>query len=138
MAKCQTDSYFSRASGARSLLEACLLAPNCHTFVLWGFTDDFSWIPSFRPGFGAALPFDEAYQPKPGHFAMAETLADPPSGPACSTFTQQAAAQAVFDSGVLGAPLLDPDGDGVACETLPVAAPSPTTTVPTVVPNCTG
>ncbi len=129
-----------QASVYRSLLQACLLAPNCHTFVLWGFTDNFSWIPSFRPGFGAALPFDEAYQPKPAYFALAETLADPPTGPACSNFATQAGAQVAFDSGTLGAPLLDPDGDGLACETLSGAV-TPSTisnTPPVVVPVFTG
>ncbi len=36
----------------------------------WGITDDHSWIPSFFSGYGAALPFDEAYRPKPARRAM--------------------------------------------------------------------
>ena len=43
--------------------------------VMWGFTDKYSWIPSFRPGYGAALPFDAAYQPKPAYFAIRDALA---------------------------------------------------------------
>jgi endo-1,4-beta-xylanase len=38
--------------------------------VTWGFTDRYSWIPSFRPGYGAALPFDADYQAKPAYDAM--------------------------------------------------------------------
>ncbi len=124
-----------QASVYRALLQACLLAPNCHTFVMWGFTDTYSWIPALRPGYGAALPFDEQYQPKPAYAAMADTLANPPGPPSCAAYRTQPEAQAAFASGILGAPLLDPDGNGVACESLPVPTTVP---VPSVVPAFTG
>jgi endo-1,4-beta-xylanase len=120
-----------QASVYRSMLEACLLAPNCHTFMTWGFTDKYSWIPSFIPGYGAALPFDEDYQPKPAYAAMVATLTSPPKAPSCDVYPDRAAAQKAFASGVLGAPLLDPDGNGVACET--VSYPVASTTAPTTV-----
>lgn len=124
------ESLADQASMYRGILSACLLAPNCHTFVTWGFTDKYSWIPAFRPGYGAALPFDELYQPKPAYDALSATLANPPVGPACTGFTNQPDAQAALDSGVLGAPLLDPDGDGVACsgQAPSTSAPTPTAT----------
>jgi len=126
-----------QASVYRSVLEACLLAPNCHTFMTWGFTDKYSWIPSFVPGYGAALPFDEQYQPKPAYAAMAATLSTPPVAPSCTAFPDRAAAQKAFDSGVLGAPLLDPDGDGIACANLPAVA-APVAAPATVEPAPTG
>jgi len=52
------------------LLATCLAAPKCKTFVSWGFTDKVSWIPSAFPGYGAALPFDQNYNPKPAYFGL--------------------------------------------------------------------
>jgi endo-1,4-beta-xylanase len=46
----------------------------CAALLTWGFTDKYSWIPSFRPGSGAALPFDADYQPKPAYYAMQRAL----------------------------------------------------------------
>jgi endo-1,4-beta-xylanase len=34
----------------RAYLDACLVVANCNTFVTWGFTDKYSWIPQFFPG----------------------------------------------------------------------------------------
>lgn len=120
------EKLADQASVYRSVLQACLLAPTCDTFFTWGVTDRYSWIPTQRPGFGAALPFDEQYQPKPAYDALVATLQSPPSAPTCSQYADQGAAQAAFDAGVLGAPLLDPDGDGVACASLPSGEQTPT------------
>jgi endo-1,4-beta-xylanase len=57
-----------------ALLQVCLEAENCTAFITWGFTDKYSWIPSFNEGYGTALLFDAAYQPKPAFFALQETL----------------------------------------------------------------
>jgi endo-1,4-beta-xylanase len=54
---------------------ACVAAPNCHTFLVWGFTDRYSWIPSFFPGYGAADLYDVEYRPKPAFGALAAALA---------------------------------------------------------------
>jgi endo-1,4-beta-xylanase len=43
----------------------------------WGVTDDHSWIPAFFSGYGAALPFDENYRPKPAVAAMIKALNEP-------------------------------------------------------------
>lgn len=68
------DSYKSQANIHRKMLRACLDAPNCTAFITWGFTDKHSWIPRFFGGFGAALPFDEQYNPKPAYEAMSQEL----------------------------------------------------------------
>ncbi len=49
--------------------------PSAVMFQTWGFTDRYSWIPGFYPGYGAALLFDENYVPKPAYHAVAEVLA---------------------------------------------------------------
>jgi len=60
----------------RDMLQVCLSADNCTGFVLWGFTDSHSWIPDFFQGCGAALIFDEAYDPKPGCNALMDVLGE--------------------------------------------------------------
>jgi len=58
------------------ILAACLAAKGSPVtaFLTWGFTDGHSWIPSFFPGYGAALPFDRDYRPKPAYFALQAAL----------------------------------------------------------------
>lgn len=59
----------------RGVLDTCLAQPACVGFQTWGFTDKHSWIPGFYPGYGAALIFDENYDPKPAYGALADRLA---------------------------------------------------------------
>jgi endo-1,4-beta-xylanase len=58
----------------RSLLGVCLANSNCKSFVTWGFTDAFSWVPGFFTGFGASLPYDAQYQKKPAYAGLQEAL----------------------------------------------------------------
>lgn len=58
-----------------NVLGACLAVSRCRTFVTWGFTDKYSWIPGALPGFGDALPFDASYAPKPALAALRARLA---------------------------------------------------------------
>jgi endo-1,4-beta-xylanase len=55
-------------------MQTCLSAKNCNAFVLWGFTDRYSWIPDAFPGYGSALIFDGSYAPKPAYTALLEAL----------------------------------------------------------------
>jgi endo-1,4-beta-xylanase len=57
------------------VLRACLAAPNCHTFNMWGFTDRHSWVPQHIAGYGAATPSDIHLRPKAAWQALQETLA---------------------------------------------------------------
>jgi endo-1,4-beta-xylanase len=61
----------------RSLLHYVLhFFPKCPAMLTWGFTDRYSWIPSFfNYTRGDALPLDNLYQPKPGYLQMQEELA---------------------------------------------------------------
>ena len=64
-----------QAEDYASVVRACRSTPRCVGVTTWGITDDRSWIPSFFSGYGAALPFDEAYRPKPAVAAIIEAFA---------------------------------------------------------------
>lgn len=68
------EQLATQAEGFHDLARLCLTEPNCHGLVFWGFTDRHSWIPDFRPGWGASLPLDESYQPKPAYEAVSDAL----------------------------------------------------------------
>ena len=57
------------------LAAMCVQQPNCKLFQTWGFTDKYSWIPSFYPGQGWALLWDASYQKKPAYAAVHDALA---------------------------------------------------------------
>jgi endo-1,4-beta-xylanase len=57
-------------------LQVCLDEPSCTAFVMWGFADCHSWIPSSFSGWGDALVFDDDYAPKPAYGALCDILAD--------------------------------------------------------------
>ncbi len=61
----------------RSMLNYCLhFSPNCKAMLTWGFTDRYSWIPTYRyDKEGAALPLDWLYLPKPAYWQMQEVMA---------------------------------------------------------------
>ncbi len=64
----------AQAHTYQRLLQTCLETSHCTAFVMWGFTDKYSWIPSFYDGYGKALIFDENYQPKPAYHAIHDLL----------------------------------------------------------------
>lgn len=64
----------AQATTYQNVLAACQVAPNCTGFLTWGFSDAHSWIPSTYPGYGAALPLDANYQPKPAYAALSGNL----------------------------------------------------------------
>jgi endo-1,4-beta-xylanase len=72
-----SDALATQASLYQAAIDACLAVPRCHTFVMWGFTDRYSWIPSTYPGLGDALIFDRSYQPKPAYDALRQRLNKP-------------------------------------------------------------
>lgn len=53
---------------------ACLSVARCKTFVMWGYTDGDSWIPTTFPGFGDALVFDADLRPKPAYESLCAVL----------------------------------------------------------------
>jgi endo-1,4-beta-xylanase len=64
----------AQANVYANVLEVVLNQPACLGFQMWGFTDKYSWIPGFYPGYGAALIFDENYQRKPAYYALLADL----------------------------------------------------------------
>ena len=53
-----------------AILEGCISADNCDTFVMWGLTDRWSWVPDTFPGEGVATLFDTKGAPKPAHESL--------------------------------------------------------------------
>ncbi|MFI9242434.1 endo-1,4-beta-xylanase [Streptomyces sp. NPDC053086] len=77
-----------QAADFKSVVAACAAVTRCVNVTVWGFTDADSWVPGTFPGYGAATPYDENYQPKPAYYGIAEALGGsgttpPPTG-ACS------------------------------------------------------
>jgi endo-1,4-beta-xylanase len=66
-----------QAEAYRQAMLFCVRQKNCKSFLTWGFTDKYSWIPGFFKGTGDALPFDAAFRPKPAYQALLESLAIP-------------------------------------------------------------
>jgi endo-1,4-beta-xylanase len=58
----------------RDMLSAFLAAKNSKAFIMWGFTDHFSWIPSSFPGWESGLIFDKLYQPQPAYTTLNSLL----------------------------------------------------------------
>ena len=68
--------YQIQANDYRNMLQIALENDSCNTFMMWGFTDKHSWIPSFFPGYDDALIFDRNYEPKPAYNALLNLLKD--------------------------------------------------------------
>ena len=68
------EKLAAQATVYAELLDACVSSKACKAFVLWGFTDKYSWVPGSFPGFGSALIFGSAYEPKPAYWSLLETL----------------------------------------------------------------
>ncbi|GAA2890388.1 beta-xylanase [Actinoplanes cyaneus] len=69
-----TAKVQAQAEGFGLLLRACLIAKNCVSYTVWGFTDKYSWVPGVFEGEGSATPFDENLQPKPAYDTLRETF----------------------------------------------------------------
>lgn len=69
----------AQATTYSSILTTCLQHPTCTAFQTWGFTDKYSWIPGATNNqYGAALPFDANYAPKPAASALLAALQSVP------------------------------------------------------------
>jgi len=69
-----TASLNSEAKLYGELATICVQQPSCKLFQTWGFTDKYSWIPSFFPGEGWALLWDANYQKKPAYNSVNKAL----------------------------------------------------------------
>ncbi|MFV0131854.1 endo-1,4-beta-xylanase [Streptomyces sp. HMX87] len=66
----------TQADYFRRMLDACLGSPQCTSFTIWGFADQYSWVPYTFEGQGSANIYDESYRPKPSYFAIRKELAE--------------------------------------------------------------
>lgn len=64
----------TQASDYGKVANACLAVVRCVGITTWGLSDRYSWIPSVFPGEGAALPFDDAFAPKPAYDALVQAF----------------------------------------------------------------
>jgi endo-1,4-beta-xylanase len=64
----------AQAAIYREVLDLCLDAPNCTAFIMWGFTDRYSWVPWFFDGWGGATIMTEGYKKKPAFRALMDAL----------------------------------------------------------------
>ncbi len=69
-----TAALATQAQIYHDIIAMCLKYPLCTAVQTWGFTDKYSWIPGTYPGFGAALPLDISYQPKPAYGSIQNAL----------------------------------------------------------------
>ncbi|TMR98662.1 beta-1 4-xylanase [Nonomuraea basaltis] len=65
----------TQATYYRNVVNACLNVTACAGVTIWGFTDKYSWVPDTFQGQGAALIYDENYQPKSSYNAVHDALA---------------------------------------------------------------
>lgn len=56
------------------IVAACLANPKVTAIMVWGFTDNYSWIPNTFPGTGSALLFDTNYNAKPAYYGVQNAL----------------------------------------------------------------
>ncbi|GAA3786885.1 hypothetical protein GCM10022403_022020 [Streptomyces coacervatus] len=54
--------------------ENCLGVARCAGVTVWGITDKYSWVPGTFSGYGAALPYNESYAPKPAYTGLSNGL----------------------------------------------------------------
>jgi endo-1,4-beta-xylanase len=64
----------SQAQMFHDVLSACLTVPAFKAFVMWGFTDKYSWVPNAAPGYGDATIFDTNFTPKPAYQGLKDAL----------------------------------------------------------------
>ena len=69
-----SEELQQQADAYRDAITFCLTEPNCNALLTWGFTDKYSWVPGFFPGWGDALIYDMNYQPKPAYSALKGAL----------------------------------------------------------------
>ncbi len=68
----------SQATVYQNILTVCLQQPNCTAFQVWGVSYNDSWIPGFKAGYGAALPFDASYAPTPAFNGLINAFQNTP------------------------------------------------------------
>lgn len=68
-------SLTTQAQNYHDVVATCIQNKGCELVTTWGFTDKDSWVPGTFPGFGDALPWDNAFQRKPAYRSIYNALA---------------------------------------------------------------
>ncbi|QXP61127.1 endo-1,4-beta-xylanase [Olleya sp. HaHaR_3_96] len=71
---CGSGSDAQQKSAYKRLTKTVLSKPNCNTLLVWGLSDNNSWIPAFFPGCGSATLHNSNYEKKPAYFGVLEGL----------------------------------------------------------------
>jgi len=58
----------------RDIVSTAFSRSNCNTILIWGMSDNDSWIPGHKPGCGQATPHDEFFQKKPAYYGIQAAL----------------------------------------------------------------
>ena len=64
----------AQAQVYHDMLHTCLVVQSCEAFVMWGFTDRYTWITFATKHVDAPLIFDTNYRPKPAYTAILQEL----------------------------------------------------------------
>lgn len=67
--------YDAQAEVYQRMVKTAVNFPEVEAVLFWGVSDRFSWVPQFFKGWGDALLFDTAFNPKPAFFAVHDALA---------------------------------------------------------------
>ncbi len=71
------DLLERQAAAYSSMIDACWSSSNCNTVVVWGVTDDQSWIPGATDDrLGHAVLYDSQFEPKPATAAVLARVAE--------------------------------------------------------------
>ena len=68
------DKLQIEGSYYHDMLQACLSVKGCDAFVMWGFTDRYTWINHLTGNVDQPLIFDAAYRPKPSYHGLIDAL----------------------------------------------------------------
>ncbi len=58
----------------KNIVATAFSRDNCNTILLWGSSDNDSWIPGHYDGCGQATPHDENFEKKPAYYGIEEAL----------------------------------------------------------------
>jgi endo-1,4-beta-xylanase len=69
-----TDTKLANQADMYATLLQLAMDEGITTFIIWGVTDKYSWVPDTFPGYDAALIFDDDYNKKPAYTALINVL----------------------------------------------------------------
>ena len=73
---CEGDSgtLEDQKEAFKNIVSTAFSRDNCNTILLWGSSDNDSWIPGHYDGCGQATPHDENFEKKPAYYGIEEAI----------------------------------------------------------------